>query len=171
VIKLTLENTSIDAVRAKLADPELTMWKGLKRPGEIKIGEQTIRMGGAGSPLLSDLKREGDSVKAYMPFAESGLRSYSGLNFKFSFAMTDSENGFTLDVKNAEKVETKFLNIDVIDANKLSFQVTATQAGRDVKIEIKEGVAVLKSKDKVGKLLGCAIAVADALESAAPAAQ
>jgi hypothetical protein len=164
-IKVTLKDTTIAAVKAKIADPELAMWKGLKRPGEIRIGQESIRMSGAGSALLTDLRREGETVEAYMPFAESGLRSYSGLKFKFSFAVTDSADGFTLDVSNSDKVETRFLGVEVIEANKLTFQITATKAGNDVQVEIKENVAILKSKDKVGRLLGCAIAVADALEA------
>jgi hypothetical protein len=164
-IKLRLQNTTVEAVKAKIADRELGLWKSLKRPGELKIGKESIKMGGAGSALFTDLKRDGQTVEGFMPFAESGLRSYSGLKFKFSYAMTDSADGFTLDVKNAAKVETKLLSVDVIDTNKLTFKLTATKAGDDVAIEIQETVAVLKAKDKVGKLLGCAVAVADALEA------
>jgi hypothetical protein len=164
-IKLRLQNTTIEAVKAKVADRELGLWKSLKRPGELKIGKETIKMGGAGGALFTDLKRDGQTVEAFMPFAESGLRSYSGLKFKFSYTMTDSADGFTLDVSNSSKVETKLLAVDVIDANKLTFKLTATKAGDDVAIEIQETVSVLKAKDKVGKLLGCAVAVADALEA------
>jgi hypothetical protein len=169
-ISLTLPSTSIADLKAKIGDRELGMWKGLKRPGQVQIGNgPAIRMPGAGSALFSEMKRNGEQVEAYMPFSESGLRSYSGLTFKFSYEMTDTADGFTLDIKNADKVETKLLNVDVIAKDKLTFKLTAVKSGDDVKVTLEENVAILKAKDKVGKLLGCAVAVADALEASAPA--
>jgi hypothetical protein len=169
VIKSSLVRADLAAVKAKLADPSLAFFAGLKRPTEFKVGSESIKVGSPGGKLLNDLEADGSSVTATMKFAESGLGQYGALKVALDTKADDTADGLVITASNPEKLETALLGLDVVPANKLSLKISAKKAasgGVDVIVEMS--VTILHQEAKVGKLLGAAVAVADGLEAAFP---
>lgn len=146
----------------------LSFFSGLKRPKDFKVGGESVKVGRAGSALLTDVKSEGSSVTAELPFAESGLLSYSGLKLALETSVEDTADGLVITATNPEKLETKLLSLDVVPANKLSFKITAKKSADGVDVTVEESVTILHQEAKVGKLLGAAVAVADGLDAEFP---
>jgi hypothetical protein len=169
VIKSSLVRADLAAVKAKLADPNLEFFAGLKRPTEFKVGSTAIKVGSPGGKLLTDLVGDGSSIQATMKFAESGLGKYGGLKVALDTKVDDSADGLVITASNSEKLETNLLGLDVVPANKLSLKISAKKAsagGVDVTVEMS--IKILHQEEKVGKLLGAAVAVADGLDAAFP---
>ena len=165
-VSFTIKGGTVAALKTKIADPSLGLWKGLKRPAEVKLSDkETIKMPHAGSALFGEMKREGSKIDAFMPFSDSGLLQFSGLDLRLSFDVADTSSGFTLKVTNREKVETRLLKLDVVEKEKLSFELSAAETEGGVAVTISETVELVRGKDRAGRLLGFSVAVADALET------
>ena len=162
-VKDTLVGADLADVKKALSDPSLSFFKALKRPSSVKVGETTVAIGGAGGDLLKDLKRVDNTVEGEMPFAESGLASYSGLKLKLAYKAEDTADGFILIISNPEPVETKLLGLDVVEANGLSLKITATRGEGGVSLNVEQDVRIVRGQEKVGKLLGASVAITDAL--------
>ena len=165
----TLKGRSIADVKALVMNPDLSFWKGIKRPKQLKIGAESMTIEEGTSPLFTSVSTTGDKkVRAYMPFRTSGLKKHDGLNFDLQWTATETSDSFTLTATNPTKVETRLLNVDVVAANKINFKLTAKQTPQGVQLTIHEDVVAPRAKSEAAKLLGIVVASADLIDVTLP---
>jgi len=163
-LKTRYKGATLEKMADLIKDQDLSFWKGLKRPKTLKIGTDSLTIEAGGAQLFTEVSRDDNakSVRAYMPFAESGLASHSGVNFDLQYTFTQTPTSFTLTLSNPKVIETKFLGLDIVAEKKLNFSFTAQKVSDGVVVIIHETVQT--KRGDAPKLLGVVTATADLLD-------
>jgi hypothetical protein len=176
-LSFTLKGTTVEAVRAAIVDPTMAFWKDLKRPSRVKFAGvlgADVKISRSGSAMFSDISRDGKTVRATMPFGDSGLKAHTGLELELAVDLVDNDRGFTLTAENSADIKTKLdlirrlpgeLSIDVAKKGMLKFEMAVTRVDGGVKIDIKQSVEIRHSQEKVARMLGVSFAAANLIDA------